>query len=198
MLPEFPVLKDELNRAITRFMRMRASLYGGVTATVPQSRTFEGHQHVISRPGEEPEPSKMFQASSEVKFSGDEIQDIRLDQVLARLDQIAKDMAEQKAKQFFATITEGSQRAGTAVDAKGSPLTPELYLETLQKMLVAFHSDGSPIMPTLVVHPNMRDTVEAMKNQIENDPILRRRFEEIMRNKREEWRAREADRSLVG
>jgi hypothetical protein len=43
----------------------------------------------------------------------------------------------------------------------------------------------------------VRELREALQ-QIESTPALRRRFEDILSRKREEWRARESSRNLVG
>ena len=37
-----------------------------------------------------------------------------------------------------------------------------------------------------------------MDKELESNPELKRKFDEMMEKKKEEWRAREADRKLVG
>jgi len=42
------------------------------------------------------------------------------------------------------------------------------------------------------------ERMAAMDKELESNPELKRKFDEMMEKKKEEWRAREADRKLVG
>jgi asparagine synthetase B (glutamine-hydrolysing) len=53
-------------------------------------------------------------------------------------------------------------------------------------------------MPVVHINPAQEEDVKAMIRRLETEPELKKRYDAIMMKKREEWRAREADRKLVG
>ena len=68
----------------------------------------------------------------------------------------------------------------------------------METIWINFNADGTARMPTMVISPSNQESVKAMIQQMENSPELKKRFDYIMTEKREEWNAREADRILVG
>jgi hypothetical protein len=198
MLPDFPVLKSELNGAITRFMRMRARVHQGPLAEVPRGLVFEGHANVIIREDGSEDITRMFEASSELRIPTDEIRELHLPVLLQKLDKSAHDIVAAQAKHFYETLAEGTEKAGTALDAKGGRLTVELFLRMIETILIDFKADGSPEMPVVHINPAQEEDVKAMIRRLETEPELKKRYDAIMMKKREEWRAREADRKLVG
>jgi hypothetical protein len=131
MIPDFPVLKNELNLAITRFMQMRAQVHQGPLAKIPRGRIFEGRTNVIVREDGSEDITKMFETGSEVRISIDEIKHLHLPNLLERLDKSARDLVATQAKHFYDTLAEGTEKAGTSLDAKGQRLTAELFLQML-------------------------------------------------------------------
>jgi hypothetical protein len=70
MIPDFPVLKEELNGAITRFMRDRFKFHQGPLSDVPQGRIFEGRRNIIVREDGSEDETKMQELSAETRISG--------------------------------------------------------------------------------------------------------------------------------
>jgi hypothetical protein len=198
MLPDFPMLKHDFERAITRFMRARSRQYEGPIANVPKSQVFEGHETAIVRIDEKEDITEIIEARAELQIPFADLPRMQLLDLLGRLDEVVKEIAATKAKHFYETIAKASQRAGTAVDAKGSRLTAEYFLDGLEKVWIEFKSDGTARMPELVVGPALADDARQVLARLKSEPELQRRFNEIMIKKREEWRAREANRELVG
>jgi hypothetical protein len=80
---------------------------------------------------------------------------------------------------------------------KGSPLTPELMLEALDKIDIDFNEDGTWEPPRIVVSPEQAKRLEALSksmNQQEQD----RKLKPIIERKQLEYRSREAGRVLAG
>jgi hypothetical protein len=198
MLPEFPLLKEAFTRAAIRLLAERVKMHQGIVGTVNRARMFEGRQNIIVRPNGSEDAIAMNEGRAELRIPLDELAEVGLQQLMNRLDEIAKDIARQQSEHFFATLSEGSKKAGTTIDAEGKPLTPDLFLKMIETIWIDFSSDGTPKMPTMVISPSNQEGVRAMIHQMENSPDLKRRFDEIMVKKREEWNAREADRILVG
>jgi len=198
LLPEFPTLEDEFNRAITRYMRAKAKTLEAVFAEVPHHRIFEGREIRITRTDGTEETSPFVEASSELTISFDELETLDLPSLLKKLEANVEKVVEQKTKHFFQTISEAVERVGNTIDGKGQGLSAELYLQVVDKIWIEFDADGRPKLPTLVVHPDQRDAAARMHEELVSNPVLRRRFQEILERKREIWRARETDRELVG
>jgi hypothetical protein len=84
------------------------------------------------------------------------------------------------------------------MDAKGHKLTASLYLDMIDKIWLDFEPDGSPKLPTMVIHPDLRQRAQDISTELQTNPDYRDRFAKIIERKREEWRAREANRELAG
>jgi hypothetical protein len=198
LLPEFPALKERFHQAVTRYLRDRARAHGVIVPDVPRSRIFEGRGHAIVRPSGETEVTQMFEAAAEMRIPIEDIPNLALDALLAKLDDIAESLASQQEKHLLQTIDAGLEKSGQTIDGKGKPFSPELVFLALEKIELDFNADGTARMPTVFVHPDQIPAVRAASATFDADPALKKRFDDIIAKKREEWRAREADRRLVG
>jgi hypothetical protein len=140
----------------------------------------------------------MHEAGSEVRIAADEIRSLHLPHLLQKLDAAAEEIVTKQAKNFYETISKGVEQVGNTLDAGGQRLTAELFLDAFQKILIDFNPDGSPQMPTVHISPDQQDDVTRMVQRLETEPALKQRFHDLIARKREEWRAREANRKLVG
>ena len=198
MLPDFPVLKDDLNKAITRVLQERARAYQGEIGNIRRARVFEGRRNVIVRTDGSEEETPLITSSAELSISFSELKDFDLPELLIRLDKIAFDIAEQQSRRFYEAMSEGIEKVGNTIDAQGGGITPELILKAFDTISIDFNSDGSPNLPTFHGNPAGQKAIESAMIEINTDPVLQRRFQGIMIKKREEWNAGEADRILVG
>lgn len=81
---------------------------------------------------------------------------------------------------------------------KGKPLDPDAIFAVFEKMQMDFDEHGIHHAPTIVIPPNLENSMKQVLHQIDRDPILQKRYDEIIMQKRMEWRDREAARKLVG
>jgi hypothetical protein len=114
----------------------------------------------------------------------------------AKLDGMAKVLVRQEMKHLFDKVEHDSKEVGTALDAGGKPLTGEVLLDALSLAQEEFDEDGRS-HSQIVIHPDMAPALKRAGEEIENDPALKQRQEEILERKRNEWRARESNRKLV-
>ena len=124
MLPEFPLLKEAFTRAVIRVLAERVKLHLGIFGTVGRARMFEGRQNVIIRADGTEDATPMGEGRAEISIPLDDLKEIGLQQLMDRLDEIAKDMARQQSEHFLGALSAGSKKAGTTIDAQGQPLTP--------------------------------------------------------------------------
>jgi hypothetical protein len=165
---------------------------------VPQGRVFEGRRNVIVREDGSEDETKMREVSAETRIAVDEMRELHLPKLLEKLDATVQEMAATQARHFYETMSEGVEKVGNTIDGGGQRFSAGLFLQAIEKIWIEFNADGSPQMPTVHISPNQTDDVKRTIERLESEPELKKRFDAIMINKREEWRAREADRKLVG
>jgi hypothetical protein len=198
VLPTSATLADEFNRAVTRFMRDATKRHGIAVSQIGRSRIFEGQKNVIVRPSGVHDETKIVEQSVELRIPGEEGRSLSLQGLLDHLVGLAKEMAGKQEQHLFATISEALAGTPNTVDAKGEKFSPELLYRAIETMEIDFKPDGTPIMPTLYISPAQAEGVKAAAAQADADPAFRKRFEQLMTKKKEQWRAREASRQLVG
>jgi hypothetical protein len=65
-------------------------------------------------------------------------------------------------------------------------------------MHIDFNADGTAQFPEMHIHPDLSNAARMAFEELEKNPGLNQQFRRMISEKREEWRAREADRKLVG
>jgi hypothetical protein len=86
---------------------------------------------------------------------------------------------------------------GQTINIKGQ-LGPESVLKMFEKIRMMFDDAGNPIGLSVVLAPEMAEQWASVQKQIDGDPALQQRFNDLFDRKRGEWRDREAARKLVG
>lgn len=198
MLSDYLRVKKRLHELyIERWHRLGES--DGVLGNLPQPQTLqEGDRHHLSREDGSEQDVVMKQSSVSMTFHIDELDTATTEEIIRKWDAAAKDMHGQMTKHLFEVVEQGCQEVGNVLDAKGRPFA-EVFLEMMEKMDMSFEPDGtrSPGQ-SIVLHPSTFQRIRPELEAMEADPAIQRRVKEIENRKREEWRAREADRKLVG
>jgi len=95
--------------------------------------------------------------------------------------------------QIFAYHGRLCEAAGTATDAGGQKLSRKLIQESFEKMQINFDAAGQPIMPTIVVHPDMLKQLEDLPPATDEEI---RAWDEMIERKRGEFNDRQRHRKL--
>lgn len=198
MLPDLPRMKKDIAELFQIIFKNRLNTYLGVVGEVPRYIIKEGANPVTLRPDDSRDETKLQAASAETNFSIEEIPRLSVEQRITKLDDAAREMASQISSHAFATINEAVDKVGNVVDAKGKPFSPEAIFEVLEKIQLDFDEDGKHKEITVVIPPALSDRARETLVQLHSDPKLSLRYQELIEKKREEWRAREAARKLVG
>jgi len=197
MLPDFPEFKTELSKFILAKIRGKINNKDPLLASIRRFVQHEGRRFQYEQmPSGEVVEQPFEEASSEVETSVSEVPTLFGPNLEKKLEDLANQTVSQMAKSFFKKVGEASEQAGTSVDAKGKPISPELLMEAMEKFQMEFDSSGNPTT-TLVFHPDMFPAYEQIARQIDNDPELKHRHEQILRQQREAWAARENNRKLA-
>jgi hypothetical protein len=197
MLPDWPDLKDEVSRAFMRRLaaRVRQRSVGGIVVAVP---VHEGQGHFIERADGSTEERPFERAGAEVSIPADAIANESLADMLTRMEPMIESLARSTSQTMLRTMEESIRSVGNEIDAAGRPLTAELIIEALDRVQIEFDSAGRPEWPTIMIHPSQQALVARELARLDNDPELNARATGVLARKREEWRAREASRILVG
>jgi hypothetical protein len=95
--------------------------------------------------------------------------------------------------QIFAYSGRLCEAAGTATDAGGQKLSRKLIRESFEKMQINFDAAGQPIMPTMMMHPDMLKQLEDLPPATDEEI---RAWDEMIERKRGEFNDRRRHRKL--
>lgn len=196
MLPDFPETKSLFSRFFRTYMRRKVrevSPYGAV-----QTRYLhEGRAMKITRADRSESTSSMEGLSVQLEIKFDEIESLTLQKAIEKYDAMIADMV-QKHAHFVRERMSSEIPESQTLNAKGRKFDAQVVVEMLEKMQIDFYPDGTP-HEIFVDGPSFTpERMAAVDKEFESNPELKRKFDEMMEKKKEEWRAREADRKLVG
>ena len=196
MLPDFPELKAELGKIVLAGLAKCIHTGDPVLAEIKHFRQHEGTQMRYEQQGGNVVQEGFEMMGAEFTILPEEVPDLVGPKLNAKLEEIARKMVEIEAKSFFNKMGEITREAGTSVDAGGKPMSPNLLLDMMETVQMEFDSKGKPTQ-RLVIHPDMVPALQKVTAEIENDPELKRRQDDILSRQREAWSAREGNRKLV-
>ena len=198
MLPDFPKVKARLETMLKYEMEQARLSHMGVFAEIPTSVVVEGNNTVIIREDGSVEKVELKEArvKQEIKFT--EVEEMTHEMVLHKIDEVAKEMAEQMTRFAYEELNRTTDETGNVISADGKPFSIEMLFEMLEKMDLDFDEAGNPSGTMFVAHPNLFPAIAKAISQAEANPETAKRAQGLMDQKREEWRVRENNRKLVG
>jgi hypothetical protein len=196
MLPDFPELKAEVQKFVLAKLRSLVDTGDPVLRQIKGFNQHEGQKMQYEQQGYGTVQDDFERIGTQFEIPIGDVPNLVGEKLDATLAAIAEDLVRQSAKLFFDKMDQTCDLAGTSVDARGKPFSPELFLEMISTPQLEFGRDGKP-ESTFVMHPDMVPTMKKVAEQIENDPELKRRHTEILERQREAWAARESNRKLV-
>jgi hypothetical protein len=196
MLPRIASLDSEFSDALTSYVRQR-SRRDGLIREIRSHVVHEGAASAIQRSPTDSEKTKMFAAEAETTMHFDDIESVDVNYIIGKANEIADQFGRQFSQSIFQTMDEATAKTGQRVDARGSPLTNDLIIEMLSKMPIDFekspHGDLS-----IVTSPQMVPRFQALERELDANPELRKKMNDLMDEKRNEFREREINRNLAG
>jgi hypothetical protein len=195
MLPDFPETKKLFNRFFRTYMRRKMreiSPYGAV-----QTRHYhEGRGMKVTRADQTESTSSMERLSVVFEIKHDEIENLTLQKAIAKYGAMIEEMVR-KQTNFIREQMSSEIPESQTLSMKGRKFDAQAVLDVLAKMQIEFYPDGTP-HEIFLDPPPPPETMAAVDKEFESNPELKTKFDKMMEKKKEEWRAREADRKLVG
>jgi hypothetical protein len=198
MLPDLPSLKRDIKKVLDAYLQKQMNLRTGFIAELPKHVFHEGSRMRVVQADGSVDESDLKQVSAEMSLNLKDVPQLTLQQRISKLNEIAEQMASQISKHMFGTLNEVLGKAGQAVNHHGKPLDAEAIFSALESIQMDFDESGKHHELIMVMPPALASKAVKVFEQIDSDPVLRKRHEEIMTRKRMEWRDREASRKLVG
>jgi hypothetical protein len=196
MLPDYTETKKLFGRFFQTYMRQKARTISPL-ADVQTRFLHEGRSMRVKRPDDSESNSEVQLFSSTMEVRIDEIPDFTLEKAIAKFDEMVLDMARQQTGFALGRISEEIPSTQT-VNAKGKTLDAEMVLEMFEAIQLEFYPDGRPHELHVIGGLFTPERMRAVDEEFANNRELQRRRDDLIEKKREDWRAREASRKLVG
>jgi len=199
MLPDFPKLKKKIQNLNNQSINNRIRMYNGLLnyfrkISIPEGNTFV----TIQENGNIKEGNFEKIESNKVSFDPKEIEKMTPEDISSKYDELAKSFAESQSKMIFERIDESAREVGNIFDAQGKKLTFDDILSSLEKIQIDFDESGNYRNLVITVSPDLLELLTKIILESEKIPENKKRFDEMIERKREEWRVRESNRKLVG
>jgi hypothetical protein len=201
MLPDFPSIKKDLDRLLQLGARTGRRSASGIMGAFPRRSVHEGDRHILVRENGEVVEDFFSTITARESLEVDEVEVLSLDETYAMYKRLMAEMDDKEEAAFIELANETAESVGNVVEGKGRP-HPEVVLEGVEKMLL----DPAPKdVDHLFSLPGVRimlqelddEAVEKAREALKKEPY-RARTEHLLEQKREEYRARESSRKLVG
>jgi hypothetical protein len=198
MLPDFPRIKEKLQRLIELGAKLDPTLQDPLFAQLGKLPLFEGDRLIyIQEDGKEKEV-KFHGIHESFHFDIEKAASLTLKEYYEQVRAVYVKMEEQKAKQFLSILEEAADEAGNVVDGKEKPLDAENILAAMEKVWFNFDEFGKFNNLSLVIGPKLGPNAQRAIVQMNEVEPYKTRFAELVERKRMEWRDRESSRKLVG
>jgi hypothetical protein len=197
MLPDYPKTKALIVKAFRRKVRSARNERLGVLNKVRHSIVHEGHRTALKRVDgtEFIAGMESMQAEASVHIeTGDEL--LAMQQLWELAASLGSQLGDRVGSMMFKSLDKAVTEVGNVIDGKKPML--EQFFEMNEKCQLDFDNRGRPIMPQFVTgDAELARKIEDVIEKVRKTPVLRRRFENIMTKKKQEWLDREAARELV-
>lgn len=190
MLPDFPAMRRILDDAARFRLHMKARSMSVIASLIPSITQHEGSLMSYHQVGTGTITHGYDELITPLQFPLEEIPSMVGEKLEAKLDALADVMAKQTSDLFYKKMDEITARTGNSIDLKGGPITQQIMLEMYEL------TDWSP-SSVFIAHPVMAEEIGKKWQEWQTDAGFMKKFTEIDRRKKEEWRDRESNRKLV-
>lgn len=198
MLPDFPEIKKKIRQRINQYFAQAEKQYSGFISEIPQKKIMEGKGSKLIRENGALVKNKTKELSVKIEIPKHKFENLGPTEILELINKAAKQMAEKKAIMVFDGIKNAVEEVGNNIDLKGKKFKIQDFFKMLESIWIEFDENGQAYFPTLVVGPELADSIKEEMKKLEEDPETKKRFIKIMEKKKLEWNERENNRKLVG
>lgn len=198
MLPDYLKIKEKLQKMLDYQMRQANLSHLGPLAKISVSMNFEGNRTVLIRGDGSVDEMQPKVASTEIEVKLAEAETMTPEMVNDMINNAAEEIAAQQAGIIYKKIDKYAEEDGTVVSSGGGPFSIDKYFELLEKIDIDFDEAGNLEGLAFVVNPKAYHQIVDVLSKGLSKPENKRRYQQIIERKREEFRVRENHRKLVG
>ena len=159
-------------------------------SSVPRTPIFEGDTMSVLREDGSYDESKLSKLEATNLIPKEQLKNPNI-AIGETIEAISEQLANQQVKLIIGEL----EKTPNKVDA-GGKFTIETVFEALEKIRIDF-VDGQASMPQFVLSPQLFASARDVFIAAENDPEIKKRFDDLMEKKRRDWLDRESSRKLV-
>ncbi|MFP4402386.1 MAG: SNARE domain-containing protein [Candidatus Nanoarchaeia archaeon] len=196
MLPDFPKIKREIQNNLEKYVR-NISYSDPLISMITKITIYEGNKGIYYTVDGKKQEVEYKNFESKVNIKAEEVKEKGTDIIKEIGKNVGKDIKQQLGNHMISSIHEAIDRTGNKINANGKPLSHEFILDTIEKMEISFNDDGTPNMPSLILHPDQLKKIQDKIPEWEKNKDYIKRKKEIMEVKKSEWDIRESNRKLV-
>src|SRR6187431_1205876 len=134
MLPDYPKLKRDIASVLDDFVHLATAHYMGPFKSIHHLRLLEGDGHTTVWENRQEDHVPIVTHSAGVTVTHEELPTMTMGDVLAKLMEVAKQLADQQAQQIYGRLDEVTAKTGMTLNAKGQALTSDLLLSALERI----------------------------------------------------------------
>jgi hypothetical protein len=131
--------------------------------------------------------------SAEVAVTMDDVYGFNLEKLCLDIYEYAQSFLKDMTKTMFSTLSQVADFTGNVIDGKGKGVSYEMLIDMLEKIHIDFDQDGNPLLPSIVIHPDMAKSFEKLKA---DEDLYKPRIDAIINRKREAYYAEKGRRRL--
>lgn len=196
MFPNFPKTKQNLHNALMEFFQNQVFVHsGGLIKDIPKRIIHEGNGFIMEYEDGMIDDTKLTLMRSSFEYNARELIKNPGD-IFSKLNEMAKSHAMQELKLVVDKISEVSEKIGNVTKYK-KEITPEDLFDAFEKITIDFNADGSARMPQIWGGEAIMRALPKVFEQIDKDPVLTKKFTDIMDRQKQKWHDREVNRKLV-
>jgi hypothetical protein len=197
VLPDFVQAREKYMQILMdRFEKVSSRHMGPMD--FKKYKIFEGRRITSVMANGQKFVSKVQKISGDIQILNEDIKSGNIPKAFEYIDKMAIQKAEKESQLLFEEITRITTEAGQVSDNKGKPFDAEIFFMAIQKMQISFKADNTMEKISFVFPPQWEQRVNEVMTELENNPLMKKRYDELIERKRQEWRDREASRKLVG
>lgn len=197
MLPDYPEFKKECVEIVReRLVKVRDDCVSPFGPNKEAANHFEGDKFEVIRADGTGEPEPYTRVEENFFFKNAELEKLTLEQLLNKYSELGESMGRQQFGIMLNAISNAVQGTPNDVKTSEQDLVEQIFT-SLERIELDFDAEGQPSKLQTIAAPGMAERLREAHEKIENNPELKKRYDELINKKREEFRDREAARKLV-
>ena len=201
MIVDFVSIKERLERIATLRLRREIEKRTPILSMIGKHLLHEGSKYSFETVDHEKREMKFQKAETTITLSRQEMGRISHQEIMAKIETSAEEMARQMERGTLQTLSEELERVGNTISGGGKPFSPETILQGLQMIQIDFEDDSrdKPQLPTWVISLELaaKTKIQEAAMAEEEKAEFEVKFQAILDQKYEEFLVREGTRKLI-